>query len=193
MALRRNKDYARTIVVEREITRPRPRWGEQNAADTRECVARRVLTVVDIQLTQAEADALLALEKHRVDATPYDYPSLGGAIRVPLTSPDKRESFVLDISRGQIDLRKGKYQNRARSVVVLARLDFGGQPHRNPDDAEIASPHLHLYREGYGDKWAYPLPAHVFRNVLDPWSTLQDFMRFINVTKPPDIRPSLFP
>src|SRR4051812_17302768 len=82
--------------------------------------------VTDIQLTQAEADALLALEKHRIDATPYDYPGLGGSVRIPLTSPDKRESFMLDIGRGQINLKKGKYQNRARSVVILARLDFGG-------------------------------------------------------------------
>ncbi|HEY4215548.1 MAG TPA: hypothetical protein VGM67_00335 [Gemmatimonadaceae bacterium] len=147
----------------------------------------------DIQLTQSEADALLGLEKHRVDSAQYDYPLLGGAIRVPLTSPDRRESFVLDVSRGQINLKKGTYQNRARSVVILARLDFGGQPHRNPDDVEVASPHLHLYREGYGDKWAYPLPPAAFPKLGDPWVTLHDFMRFVNVTIPPDIRPSLFP
>jgi hypothetical protein len=36
------------------------------------------------------------------------------------------------------------------------RLDLDGPPHRNPDDEEIPWPHLHVYREGYGDKWASP-------------------------------------
>jgi hypothetical protein len=88
--------------------------------------------VADINLTQEDADALLAMEKHKVDDTPYEYPSLGGGVRIPLQSLDKRESFFLDITRSQIVLTKGTYQNRARGVAILARLDFGGAPHRNP-------------------------------------------------------------
>ena len=146
----------------------------------------------DIQLTQAEADALLILEKHRADDSTYEYPGLGGSIRVPLVSSDKRESFILDVTRSQINLAKGTYQNRARSVIILARLDFGGAPHRNPDDQEIPCPHLHLYREGYGDKWAVPAPVANFPNIGDHWQTLSDFMRFINVTVAPDIQRGLF-
>jgi hypothetical protein len=148
--------------------------------------------MAEIILTQAEADALLALEKERVDDTVYDYPGLGGALRIPLASPDKRETFSLDIYRAQINLAKGTYQNRARGVVILARLDFGGAPHRNPDDEEIASPHLHIYREGYGDKWARALPANAFANPNDRWVLLLDFLRFVNVTNAPEIRPGLF-
>ena len=70
--------------------------------------------MADIKLTQAEADALIAMEKHLEDSSPHNYPGLGGSICVPLISPDKRENFLLDISRGRIDLLKGKYQNRAR-------------------------------------------------------------------------------
>ncbi|CAN5890097.1 hypothetical protein BH11GEM2_BH11GEM2_00320 [soil metagenome] len=127
-----------------------------------------------------------------MDEIQYDYPGLGGAIRIPLTSGDKRENFVLDITRGRINLKKGTYQSRARGVVILARLDFSGPPHRNPDDQEIGSPHLHLYREGYGDRWAFSVPPAAFPNLAGSWATLQDFMRFINVTLTPDIRPSLF-
>ena len=72
---------------------------------------------------------------------------------------DGREEFLLDIRRARIDLAKGTYQNRGREVVILARLDFGGAPHRNPDGEEIGSPHIHLYREGFGDKWAFPIPS----------------------------------
>lgn len=148
--------------------------------------------MAEINLSQSEADLLLEMEKSKVDDTRWDYPGLGGSITIPLISIDKRENFLLDISRGKIDLLKGTYQNRSRQVVVLVRLDFGGQPHRNPDDREIASPHLHLYREGYGDKWAVPIPANKFPNILDLWQTLEDFMRFCNIIEPPIIEKGLF-
>jgi hypothetical protein len=97
---------------------------------------------------------------HAGDET-WDYPSLGGAISIPLTASDRRENFLLDIRKGRIDLSKGSYQNRSRQVIVLVRLDFGGSIHRNPDNTEVACPHLHVYREGYGDKWAMSLPGKI--------------------------------
>ena len=78
-----------------------------------------------------------------------------------LSAPDF-EAFHLDISRSRINLLKGKFQNRARTTIVLARIDIGGAPHRNPDDEEIACPHVHLFREGYGDRWAFPVPPEAF-------------------------------
>lgn len=147
--------------------------------------------MADIHLTQSEADALIAMEKHRLDDKRYFYTTAGSVV-VPLQSPDKREQFLLDIWRGRIDLAKGKYQARARQVVVLVRLDFGGAPHRNPDDQEIGSPHLHVYREGYGDKWAFPVPTEHFPRMSDLWGTLEDFMRFCRVTVPPYIERGLF-
>lgn len=146
----------------------------------------------EINLTQAEADLLIEMEKYRVDDTMWKYPSLGGSITIPLISEDKRENFLLDVSRGKIDLLKGSYQNRSRQVVVLVRLDFGGQPHRNPDGQEIASPHLHVYREGFGDKWAIPVPDDRFTNMDDLWQTLQDFINYCNITEPPIIERGLF-
>ena len=92
----------------------------------------------------------------------------------------------------ELRLGKGTYQNRARGVAILARLDFGGAPDRNPDDEEIPCPHLHLYREGYGARWTMPLPAERFSNAGDHWLLLLEFMRFVNITVPPDIRRDLF-
>jgi hypothetical protein len=148
--------------------------------------------VAEINLTQAEADALIAMEKHRANDERCDFPMGGQSVVLPLQSPDRREHFLLDLSRGRIDLLKVKMQNRGRQVVVLVRLDLGGAPHRNPDDQEIASPHLHIYREGYGDKWAVPVPEEHFRNLADIWITLEDFLRFCNVTQPPQIERGLF-
>jgi hypothetical protein len=142
-------------------------------------------------LTQSEADALIALEKHRTDEQEWDFPMGGESVCVPLQSDDGREQFLLDISRGRIDLGKVKMQNRGRQVVVLVRLDLGGPPHRNPDGEEIGTPHIHVYREGYGDKWAFPLPVD-FGAVADLRTTLDDFFRYCNVTRPPLIQRGLF-
>src|SRR5208282_999150 len=125
--------------------------------------------MAEINLTQPEADALIAMEKHRTDDTRYSYPNLGGLISVPLQSADKREQFILDVHRGRIDLLKVTHQNRARVVVVLVRLDLGGPTHRNPDGQDIPCPHLHIYREGFGDKWAMAIPGDKFSNIPDLW------------------------
>ena len=148
--------------------------------------------MADINLTQAEADALISLEKHRADAGRSDFPIGGASLVLPLQSADRREQFLLDIRSGRIDLLRVTMQNRGRQVIVLVRLDLGGAPHRNPDGEEIPTPHLHLYREGYGDKWAMAVPSASFRAVGDVWATLEDFMQFCNITEPPYIERRLF-
>ena len=143
-------------------------------------------------ITQAEADRLFGLEKRKLDSTIWKYPGAGEQVAIPLVSTDQRESFFLDLSRGRINLAKGTFQNRARQVVILARLDFGSKPHRNPDGQKIGSPHLHRYREGYGDKWAFRVPSDLFPNPDRPWRTLKDFMRFCNIINPPIFQRGLF-
>lgn len=143
-------------------------------------------------LTQAEADALIAMAKRRVDDSLWRLPITGGRLSIALMSLDRREQFALDVYRGRINLAKGTYQNRGRHVVVLVRLDFGGSPHRNPDGAEIPSPHLHLFREGFADKWAIAVPAGRFSDIGDQRRTLQDFMAYCNIVEPPNIDHELF-
>ena len=76
-------------------------------------------------------------------------------------------------------------------MIVLVRLDFNGPPHRNPDGTDILCPHLHIYREGYGDKWAIALPKAKFSNETDPWVMLQDFMNYCNIEEKPNIQKNL--
>lgn len=119
-------------------------------------------------------------------------PKAGNSISIPLFSSDKKENFLLDIHKGRIDLKKGKYQNRARKTTTLVRLDFGGGSHRNPDGQEIPCPHLHLYREGYGDKWAMPVPRNEFQNLEDLAVTLEDFMKYCQIIEPPNFQMNAF-
>ena len=116
----------------------------------------------------------------------------GESVAVPLQSVDRREQFLLDLSRASINLSKVKMQTRGRQVVVLVRLDLGGAPHRNPDGEEIPVPHLHIYREGFGDKWAVGVPSDGFRAVGDVWAMFEEFLQFCNVTRPPNVVRELF-
>lgn len=147
--------------------------------------------MVDIDLTQKVAGELVSMEKHRIDDTIYRFPRGGEGLSVQLVSADKREEFFLDLRRGRIDLNKVTYQNRARKIVVLIRIDLEGPPHRNPDGTELLCPHMHKYQEGFGDKWAYAIPQEHFRNILDLWITLIDFMKYCNITKQPHFQRGL--
>lgn len=111
---------------------------------------------------------------------------------IPLSSVDRRESFLLDVTRYRIKLSKASYQNRTRQVIILMRLDIDGPPHRNPDGAEIACPHLHIYRTGYGDKWAIPAPTEHYTDPTNLLTSLVQFMRHCNIVSPPTFQPGLF-
>lgn len=141
-------------------------------------------------LTQAEADALLRLEKVPASSDTFHFPDLGGRIEVPLVSRNRREQFSLDINRKRIALTTG-YQTRARQVIVLARLDFAA-PHRNPDGTEVGVPHLHVYREGFGDRWAIGIPEGLLTDPSDSWQVLHDFMVYCAVVERPAIIRGLF-
>jgi len=162
--------------------------------------------VSDSDLSQAEADTLLQMEKRRTDDRTWLFPGEGSSLLIPLVSVSGHEEFALDVERGRIKLIRRKYQTRTRKVYVLARLDYEGPPHRNPDAAEAAPPqgfeqyagaelgptHLHVYREGWGDRWALPLEQEQFADPRDPAQLWGAFMSYCNVTEPPDIQGGLF-
>ena len=94
---------------------------------------------------------------------------------------------------------------RYRGIIILVRLDIDGHPHTNPEVNDvpllylvpyngqtIQCPHLHLYVEGYMDKWAIPAPANEFLNTKDLYQTLEDFFRYCNIIEPPIIQRGLF-
>jgi hypothetical protein len=147
--------------------------------------------MAEINLTQEEADRLIAMEKCSADIRQWFFPDPGERVTIPLTSLDKRENFTLDMNRAQIRLTKATYQNRARAIVLM-RLDLDGAPHRNPDGEEIPCPHLHIYREGFGDKWAIAAPVARYANTSDLFSTCEAFMKHCNITDPPRIDKRLF-
>lgn len=142
-------------------------------------------------LNQEFADKLLKMDKVPEDENAiYEYPDLGGRLSVPLISTNGRENFLLDINVKRISL-KATYQTRGRQTLVLARLDFNS-PHRNPDGTEVGVPHLHVYKEGYGDKWAIEIPEGLLSNPDSAWQNLIDFMKYCHIIEEPKINHGLF-
>ncbi|MBI5695720.1 MAG: hypothetical protein HZC51_08285 [Nitrospirae bacterium] len=155
-------------------------------------------------LSQDEADFLLALNKKaQNDNDVFDFPNLGASLVFPVVSLDERESFLVDVNRSRMILSKCTFMGRYHSNIVLARLDISGPPHTNPNVAQppadfsgfnghqIPCPHLHLFVEGYDDKWAMPAPADTFNNTDNLHNTLDNFLSFFNVTEPPVINAGL--
>lgn len=100
------------------------------------------------------------------------------------------EKFRIDLYRGGKDF--SKHSVSARTVeggVVLMRLCVGRQPHRNPDGQIIVGNHLHIYRSGFGDRYAEPV------NIASP-DFIDDTVRLLerfNVVKKPVFSDGLIP
>jgi len=158
-----------------------------------------------LDLIQSEADYLFALEKNVSDQENYKFPAPGDKLIIPLISIDKKEEFLFDMSRSFINLKKITYQNRARKILILRRLDIEGSTHKNPESenipldilkpyngSEIPCPHLHIYIEGYDVKWA--IPANDILNLDDNnlYSNTDIFLDYCNVIQKPNFQSELF-
>lgn len=133
-------------------------------------------------LTQSEIDLLLDMLKKLVDKKPIKFPKFGESRQLDLVSQTGKEKFIVDINRkGKIKISKCTFQNRYMRDIVLLRLDLDGPEHTNPDGVEIPPNHLHIYREGYETRWAYPIPKEVFSNPDDLVTTLIEFLQYCKV------------
>ena len=150
------------------------------------------MTKNKISLTDTDIKELIDCKKFYEGDCVYDFPQLGNRINIELFSRiPVRTAFFLDVSRQSFNFSKVTYQQRVYTTVVLLRLDLGYGGHRNPNGVEIRGPHLHVYRDGYGDKWAYSLPDF-FANPEDIYLTLDNFMDYCNIEKKPIINRVLF-
>jgi len=139
-------------------------------------------------LTQSEADQLMQMTKRFVRPPATITIPPGADDTYELAGPNDRERFLLDVWRGTLRLSKLKFQNRVRSAIVLVRLDVDGAPHTNPDGVPLSGSHLHLFKEGYDDKWAYLVDPKTFRLLSDPGKTFHDFCAYCKIESPPPVQ-----
>jgi len=133
----------------------------------------------------------LALEKRFESGETLDL-SPGSARELQLVSSERGERFLFDLRRGsfiQLSIPlKTVYQTRARKVVVLARLEINGPEHTNPDHRKVGGNHIHIYREGCGDAWAFPLEEKGFSTPPSAVETLREFCDFCSITNLPVVQ-----
>ena len=151
-------------------------------------------------LTQSEANALINIPKIKNSDDSYDFPLPGDFLKIPIISQDEQENFLIDISIGRILLTQCTYQERYQTIIILIRLDVDGPPHTNPEVVNVPlpyltpyngqtidCPHLHVYVEGFMDKWAIPAPNDEFPDTTNLYKTLQDFFQYCNIIETPKI------
>lgn len=141
-------------------------------------------------LSQSEAERLIKCEKQAIPGYDWVFPSGGGSMEVKLVSATGGEE-LLTVNRRTVSLSKMSHSMRYKKVVMLIRLCIHGARHRNPDGERIPPNHLHIYREGFGDKWAMPVSEVEFPSLSDPERSLIEFMAYCNITRYPNFQSAM--
>jgi len=140
-------------------------------------------------LTQVEADGILVMAKtFRSSRTISLHVGARSAHDLdPVDRLDLPQNLLLDVHRASIRLTKLKLQHRGAGIIVLARLDIDGPGHTNPDGVDISGTHLHLFREGFEDKWAEEIDKTEWTDLTDMVTTVQDFCGRFHISNVPPI------
>lgn len=138
-------------------------------------------------LTQEEANELIAMLKKCADKE-CGLPNQGHRIDLDVEGEKKGCKFVISVNRQAVRSDKVSFNARYRKGdVTLLRLDMGPtQVHQNPDELggeRITGPHLHIYTEPYGDKYAIPYSS----NNNDIGRLFYEFLERFNVNPKPKI------
>ena len=109
-----------------------------------------------------------------------------------INSLETKEIFLLDFYRGSFELTKYTINHRYRQTVILLRYDSKGR-HTNPDGVSFDGPHVHLFKEGYNDKFAFPVSeVGVNKDDKSMEQILAKVLQFCNVKRIPSIEVSMF-
>ena len=140
-------------------------------------------------ITQEEADELLQMLKSCV-STFLNLPSIGNREQFELTAiNNKSKRFMVSVNRANKFVEKISFTALYKEKNIrLLRLDINPtQKHTNPiqlGGEELIGTHLHIYKEGFHDKYAIPF------DVTNPQleKIFFSFLEQFNVIKIPPIR-----
>jgi len=138
---------------------------------------------MSIVITDNELNQLLQVEKFLPQK--FHLPTENETLSCILDTSTK-EIFQLNISRkNTLELvRKSKVQG-SYYKEPLVRVEVDAPPHTNPDLEIVGRNHIHIYREGYGMRWAYPLESfhHVyFKQPFEFVVLFDDFCQYFHIT-----------
>lgn len=143
-------------------------------------------------ITQAEYDFLMGQEKMFDDTTsPIQLGPAPIQWSRQINLSVIKEIFMLDFYRGSFELLKYTLNKRYRQTTIMLRYDNGGR-HTNPDGVTFDGRHVHLYREGYNDKFAFPVSEIGVTNTDSMDIVFNKIMHFCNVKSFPTIEVPMF-
>jgi|ERR1019366_698503 hypothetical protein len=143
-------------------------------------------------ITQSEFDFLMNEDKSFDDlASPIQLGPAPIQWTRQINAVTIKEIFLLDFYRGSFELSKYTINKRYRQTVILLRYDNGGR-HTNPDGVLFEGAHVHLYREGFNDKFVFPISEIGVDNSDSMDKVFDKIMHFCNVKKFPIIEVSMF-
>lgn len=131
----------------------------------------------ETMISDEQSQAFINILKHIIDE-PIDFDFSKKVIQI--RDQNEREEYMMDIIPNRAKPNKISTTLRVRKNVLLLRLDVNGPPHRNPDDTEVPCPHLHIYKQGYDLKWAYPVPP-IFGDCSSLVNYLDSFCQYSNI------------
>ncbi|WP_298014080.1 DUF6978 family protein [uncultured Megasphaera sp.] len=137
-------------------------------------------------LTQREADTLREIEKAFINPASVRLPERQEKQIYNLwyrRNDRRKDDMAISAFRGKKNPRKVSFRLLYAQGIMLARIDTQDiTSHTNPDGTRIEplEPHIHIYKEGYGDKFAYPLPTE-FNHTDDIIGLFMDFLAYSNV------------
>ena len=140
-----------------------------------------------MQLTQQQADRLIALVKEAARTDVFDWLQNTRQDELLIAKDDGQLHFVLSLRRNPYEIRL-HCRTRDRNIG-LVRLDASNY-HINPDGTEIrGKPHLHIYREGHELSYAKPVDWY---DVAKPIETLERFLKVVHSRFPFGIQQDMF-
>lgn len=143
-------------------------------------------------ITQAEFDFLMSQDKAFEDAiSPIQLGPAPLQWTRQLNSIVNKETFLLDFYRGSFELSKYTINNRYHHTIILLRYDNGGR-HTNPDGELFEGAHVHLYKEGYNDKFAFPVSQVGVTDTNTMETVFNKIMKYCNVKTVPTIEVPMF-
>lgn len=140
-------------------------------------------------ITQEEYNYIISLKKEFKESKRID---LDKEFSSDIIAIETRDTFILDYHIGTIDLKKFTYNKRYKKTIILLRFDSSGR-HTNPDGQIFDGPHVHIYKEGYDDKFAFPVSKiDIDENNINKVEVLRKFLQYCNVVNCPPIQGSIF-
>ena len=100
-----------------------------------------------------------------------------------LISDEFGDIFKLDLGKNKIELKVLNCNTRANDCFVLARLDVNDREHKNPDGTKVGETHLHIYKEGFNDRFAYDPKEHGFSNFDNVSALILQFADFCKINR----------